>query len=255
MDDFGELVDQLGLKKFPLMTLGGFAAPIAIGYAARHPERVERLVMHSSYAKGTLLGDPEERRVVADYTLNFGFPIFKFVDHPGVDIEQQRAMYDLHERAASHAMQAAVYQMMYDVDLTDAAASLKTPTLLLHARGDQLVPWAAGRHLAGVIPGAQFVSFAASSVAPWAHQGVLIPEIHRFLGQPARPGQAPAGISPREADVLRLIAAGMSNRQISEELKISVHTADRHVSNILTKIGAANRAEAASFAVRHGLAH
>ena len=51
-----------------------------------------------------------------------------------------------------------------------------------------------------------------------------------------------------------LIAAGMSNRQISEELKISVHTADRHVSNILTKIGVANRAEAASFAVRHGLA-
>src|SRR5439155_11539217 len=118
VDDFGELVDQPGLKKFPLMTLGGFAAPIAIGYAARHPERVERLVMHSSYAKGTLLGDPEERRVVADYTLNFGFPIFKFVDHPGVDIEQQRAMYNLHERAASHAMQAAVYQMMYDVDLT-----------------------------------------------------------------------------------------------------------------------------------------
>jgi len=50
---------------------------------------------------------------------------------------------------------------MYDVDLTDAAASLKTPTLLLHARGDQLVPWAAGRHLAGVIPGAQFVSLPA----------------------------------------------------------------------------------------------
>src|SRR5436190_3408886 len=74
VDDFGELVDQLGLKKFPLMTLEGFAAPIAIGYAARHPERVERLVMHSSYAKGTLLGDPEQRRVVADYTLNFGFP-------------------------------------------------------------------------------------------------------------------------------------------------------------------------------------
>jgi DNA-binding NarL/FixJ family response regulator len=46
----------------------------------------------------------------------------------------------------------------------------------------------------------------------------------------------------REKDVLRLIAAGKSNRQIAEELSISVNTADRHVSNILTKIAASNRA-------------
>jgi DNA-binding NarL/FixJ family response regulator len=47
---------------------------------------------------------------------------------------------------------------------------------------------------------------------------------------------------------------GRSNREIAEELTISVNTADRHVSNILTKIGASNRAEAASFAVRNGIA-
>jgi DNA-binding NarL/FixJ family response regulator len=47
-------------------------------------------------------------------------------------------------------------------------------------------------------------------------------------------------------EVLRLVAAGRSNREISNELEISVNTVDRHVSNILTKIGASNRAEAAS---------
>lgn len=61
-------------------------------------------------------------------------------------------------------------------------------------------------------------------------------------------------ITSREKDVLRLVAAGRSNRQIAEELQISINTADRHVSNILTKIAAANRAEAASFAVRSGIA-
>jgi DNA-binding NarL/FixJ family response regulator len=61
-------------------------------------------------------------------------------------------------------------------------------------------------------------------------------------------------LSKREAEVLQLVAAGRSNREIGEELSISLNTVDRHVSNILTKIGAANRAEAASFAVRHGLA-
>jgi DNA-binding NarL/FixJ family response regulator len=64
----------------------------------------------------------------------------------------------------------------------------------------------------------------------------------------------PAGLSEREAEVIRLVAAGRSNREIGEALSISLNTVDRHVSNILTKIGASNRAEAASFAVRHGLA-
>jgi DNA-binding NarL/FixJ family response regulator len=65
---------------------------------------------------------------------------------------------------------------------------------------------------------------------------------------------APAGLSSREVEVLRLVAAGRSNRDIAEELTISLNTVDRHVSNILTKTGATNRAEAASFAVRNRLA-
>jgi DNA-binding CsgD family transcriptional regulator len=255
VDDLGEVIDHRGVERFPLLTLGGLAAPIAIAYAAGHPKRVSELVMHSAYCKGTELGDPAGWQVVVDYTLKFGFPIFKFVDQPGVEIEQQRAMYELHEAAASHEVQAAVYRMMYEVELTESAAALRVPALLLHATGDQLVRHSAGRHLAATIPSAEFVSFTGSSVAPWAHQGVIIPEIHRFLGATSSASRPPAGISAREADVLRLIAAGKSNRQIAEDLTISVYTADRHVSNILTKIGAANRAEAASFAVRHGLAY
>jgi len=63
----------------------------------------------------------------------------------------------------------------------------------------------------------------------------------------------PAGLSAREVEVLGLIAAGKSNREIAEALVISPNTVIRHVSNILTKTGAANRAEAAVFASRHGL--
>jgi DNA-binding NarL/FixJ family response regulator len=63
----------------------------------------------------------------------------------------------------------------------------------------------------------------------------------------------PSGLSAREVEVLRLIAAGKSNPQIADELVISLNTVQRHVSNILAKTGLANRAEAASFATRHGL--
>jgi DNA-binding NarL/FixJ family response regulator len=64
----------------------------------------------------------------------------------------------------------------------------------------------------------------------------------------------PAGLTGREVEVLRLIAAGRSNRAIAEALYISPNTVLHHVSNIFTKTGVANRAEAAAYATRHGLA-
>ena len=63
----------------------------------------------------------------------------------------------------------------------------------------------------------------------------------------------PAGLTVREIEVLRLVAAGRSNREIAEELTISLNTVLSHVRHIFTKTGAANRTEAAQFAGRHGL--
>lgn len=67
------------------------------------------------------------------------------------------------------------------------------------------------------------------------------------------PGTA-GGLTARERDVIRLVAEGRSNRDIAAELVISEHTAANHVRNILTKIGAGNRTQAAMFAREHGLA-
>ena len=63
----------------------------------------------------------------------------------------------------------------------------------------------------------------------------------------------PYRLSEREVQVLRLLAAGKSNREIAAELIISLNTVLRHVSNILHKTGAANRVEAATYATRHEL--
>jgi DNA-binding NarL/FixJ family response regulator len=54
--------------------------------------------------------------------------------------------------------------------------------------------------------------------------------------------------------VLKLVAAGLTNQQIAGELVISLNTVNRHVSNVYAKTGAANRAEAVSYAHRHRLA-
>jgi DNA-binding NarL/FixJ family response regulator len=70
------------------------------------------------------------------------------------------------------------------------------------------------------------------------------------------PGVRPAGVdvlTAREAEVLRLVARGLSNRQIGEELFISAKTVSVHVSNLLAKLGASGRTEAATLAHRRGL--
>jgi DNA-binding CsgD family transcriptional regulator/tetratricopeptide (TPR) repeat protein len=74
----------------------------------------------------------------------------------------------------------------------------------------------------------------------------------------SRIGEAPApaypdGLTAREVEVLRLVAAGKSNQDIADELVITLRTAGNHVSNILNKIGLGNRTEAAAYAIRHGI--
>ena len=61
------------------------------------------------------------------------------------------------------------------------------------------------------------------------------------------------GLTPRELDVLRLVASGRSNKQIAAELVISEHTVARHVQNIFAKLDVSSRTAAASFAFEHQL--
>jgi DNA-binding CsgD family transcriptional regulator/tetratricopeptide (TPR) repeat protein len=93
----------------------------------------------------------------------------------------------------------------------------------------------------------------AASIAAGVGMTGLVTRI-RSLGVGASGGDLPAGLSPREAQILTLVARGLSNREIGAELTISEHTAANHIRAILRKTECANRTEAASFAHRHGLA-
>ncbi|MCH7621972.1 MAG: hypothetical protein IH870_08750, partial [Chloroflexi bacterium] len=75
----------------------------------------------------------------------------------------------------------------------------------------------------------------------------------RAASQPAKPPAYPDGLTQREVEVLQLIAAGRTDREIADELFISVRTVGYHVGNILNKTAVANRTEAAAYATRRGL--
>jgi ATP/maltotriose-dependent transcriptional regulator MalT len=70
----------------------------------------------------------------------------------------------------------------------------------------------------------------------------------------AKSGDLPGGLTPREAQVLRLVAAGRTNREVAAELVISEYTVARHVQNIFAKLDLSSRAAATAFAFEHGLA-
>lgn len=73
-------------------------------------------------------------------------------------------------------------------------------------------------------------------------------------GKPAAPAELPDGLTPREAEVLKLIAAGLSNAEIAAALVVGAATVKTHVNHILAKTGARDRAQAVRYAFDHGIA-
>ena len=96
-------------------------------------------------------------------------------------------------------------------------------------------------------------------------QAVIDPAVQRLLvdavaagtrptpAEPPSDGAPPDGLTPREAEVLSLIAAGLSNAEIAARLVVSEATVKSHINHLLPKIGARDRAQAVSFAYQHGL--
>ncbi|MGD8584331.1 MAG: response regulator transcription factor [Chloroflexota bacterium] len=93
------------------------------------------------------------------------------------------------------------------------------------------------------------VSQGQSSLHP-----TIARKLIREMRQPTDLPPADDPLTPREMDVLKLVAKGMGNQEIGEELVVSVQTVRTHVSNILGKLHVANRTQAALFALREGIA-
>ena len=98
---------------------------------------------------------------------------------------------------------------------------------------------------------------AAVKAAAAGENATRVGELRRIASQMSRRergGVTGVPLTPRETQVLRLVAMGLSNQEIADSLEISVETVKEHVQNLLRKLGVGDRTQAAVWALRHGLA-
>jgi len=255
-------------EPFALLGISQGAAT-CVAYAVRHPERVSHLLLYGGYARGTFrLGNPDRERMyraLIELT-RFGWgkdnPAFRqvftsrFIPE-GTD-EQIGWFNELCRKTTSPEIAARLLESRAMIDVMALLGEVRTPTLVLHSRKDDVIPIAEGRILAAGIPGAQFVELDSNNHVLLENEPAwqrFCDEVMEFVGlKGTAQGEDPAfaSLSPREREVLGLMTEGLANAQIAERLSISEKTVRNHVSNLFDKLGVWTRAQAMVFANERG---
>ena len=250
-------------KVFLLGISQGGAA--CIPYAVRHPERVAGLILYGAYAKGfARRGDDaaaKEYLAIADLArVGWGKdnPVFRQIFTarfiPDATADQVSWFNDLCRKTTSPAVAAELLVARGQVEVTEWLPRVKVPTLVMHARDDQVTPLSAGRFLASEIPGARFVELDSRNHVlldgepAWERFKEAVLEFTGQAPEPAGEDAAFSALSPREREILALITEGLANAEIGERLAISEKTVRNHISKVFDKLGVWTRAQAIVFA-------
>jgi pimeloyl-ACP methyl ester carboxylesterase/DNA-binding CsgD family transcriptional regulator len=262
VDDLEAVVDHAGLDRFALLGMTK-TAPVAIAYAARHPERVTRLLLHGSNADAAVPATEEGRELAATFLqmIKVGWArpehefrrVFTSLLVPGATEEQMSWVDALQRMSTSPENAMATTRVANTTDVTELLPRLQMPALVLHARGDRVRRFAHARLLASMIPDARLVTLESDNHILLADEPawpVFEREVAEFMRADAEPTPGRAGLTElthQERRVLELAADGCDNRAIADALCLSVRTVERHLQNVYRKLslsGAAARTAA-----------
>jgi pimeloyl-ACP methyl ester carboxylesterase/DNA-binding CsgD family transcriptional regulator len=253
------VLDELALDTVSLVggSSGGCAA---IAFSARFPERVERLLLYGAYADGSAITLPAVREsIVATVRSHWGLGSRLLADiflGDTTSVEQKRvARYQ--REATSPETAAVLLELTYRNDVRSQLDQVRAPTLVVHRRGDRAIPYSVGRELAAGIPTATLIPLGGTAHFPWAGDWSSVARALRSALDPEAPtgvvGPPATLLSGREREVLALVAQGLSDQEIAQQLVLSQHTVHRHVANIRHKLGRSTRTAAVAEAARLGL--
>lgn len=269
LGDLEAVADEAGGERFALLGISQ-GASIAIAYAVRHPERVTHLVLQGGYARGRLVrsatrAQAEEAEMMcrlAELGWGRADPSFRqffttqFI--PGGTSAQHAWFNELERVSTSPANAAAFMREFNTIDVTALLPRVRCPTLVLHSRDDRRVPFEEGRLLATQIPGATLVPIESSNhlwladEPGWtrARQAIedFLPAAGAVVGD-----NLLARLTPRQLQLLELMAQGRDNLQIAAAVGLSEKTVRNQVSLLFERLGVASRAMAIVTARENGL--
>jgi DNA-binding winged helix-turn-helix (wHTH) protein/pimeloyl-ACP methyl ester carboxylesterase len=198
--DLESIVEANSPPRFTLLGISQGAA-VACAYAARHPERVERLILYGGYTHGWAHRGPDEvaRRHASMTLIRHGWgrdnpafrQMFTTMYMPEATLEQSQFFNELQRRSASPENAARLMQALGEIDVRPIVGQVKAPTIVFHCEHDAAVPFSEGRSLAAAIPGARLVPLPSRNHLLLEHEPawpIFLDELGRFLGWSASAG-------------------------------------------------------------------
>ena len=173
VEDLETVVQAAGVDQFDLLAISQGVA-VSIAYVVRYPHRVRKLILYGGYTAGwAKRSSPEElaRREAMVTLTEVGWgsdnpayrQLFTTLYVPGATRDQQQWFNDLQRVSTSPEGAVRIQRALSQLDVRDIVEQVRTPTLVVHARDDQVIPFACGEELAAKIPGARLVPLEGSN--------------------------------------------------------------------------------------------
>jgi len=269
VEDFEAVVEASDPgEKFVILGVSQGAAT-AVSYAVRYPERVARLILYGGYVLGWAYRSDSDgmrryRAIIDLARLGWGKenPVFRqlftaqFV--PEARAEQIEWFNELCRRTTTPEIATRLLQARSEANMRELLPQVRVPTLVIHGRRDEVVPFSSGKMMATEIAGAEFVELESRNHILLAEEPAwkrFKDVVLEFTGRPAE-AEAEDGVfaelSEREREILAAIVAGHSNAEIGSALFVSEKTVRNSLTRIFDKLGVRTRTQAAVLARDRG---
>ena len=190
VNDIATLMDTVGSERAAMMGLSETGA-VALLFAATYPERTSAVVAYGTFAGGgdtaptyPWAPDPGQAEWLEDIERHWGRGVLFLDEFAGSlqdDTHYREWFAKLERLSASPGAAVAIARMVMQMDVRDVLPTIRVPTLVLHKRDDQAVPFEEGKYIADHIPGAKFVELPGSDHWPWIGHEEAVEEIQEFL--------------------------------------------------------------------------
>jgi len=240
------VADTLGAAKFHLFgaSQGG---QVAVAVAARQPQRIGKVVLYGTCARGTDLAPPEVRESLLSLVRahwGLGSQTLTNIFVPDASAEDSKDLLMLRSSATADVA-AEMLAEYYRTDVSSSLGEMTAPTLVLHRDGDRATRFDLGREVASLIPNGTFAPLRGTAHLFWKGDTKSIAD--SMLDFLATPDAGEVALTPRELEVASLVAEGLTNQEIAQRLHVAHRTAETHVENIRQKLGFRSRAQIATW--------